>query len=118
MARTEFLQELKETRTTYKDMIDFCCDNLILNNDIIPALTEKGLYFELENGCDYDEENDFYYDVFQYFIIESSDAERLEEYTNELVYYCEAIDMYILGVTHFGTSWGSVPANWKESIEE
>lgn len=29
-----FLDELKEKRTTYAEMIDFCCDNCILNNDI------------------------------------------------------------------------------------
>lgn len=36
----EFLKELKEERTTYKDMIDFCCDSLILNNDIIGELSK------------------------------------------------------------------------------
>lgn len=114
----EVLERLKVTRTTYKDMIDFCCDNLVLNNDIMPALISKGFYFDIENGTDYDEEEDYYYDVYQYFIIDSGDAERLTEYTNELVYYCEELDMYILGVCHFGTPWNGVPANWKDDDNE
>lgn len=118
MSRAKFFEDLKKDRTTYRDMIDFCCDNLILNNDIIGNLFEKGFYFEFENGSDYDEENDLFVDVYQYFIIGAYDAERLEEYTNELVYYCEDLDLYVLGVTHFGTPWNGVPANWKDSIEE
>jgi hypothetical protein len=117
MTRTELLNNLKAGRTTYRDMIDFCCDNMILNNDIIPNLSSKGFCFDTFCGTDYDEEDDYYYDVYQYFIISERDAERLEEYTNELVYYCEDLDMYILGVCHFGTPWNGVSANWKDEIE-
>ena len=116
--RKEFFDKLKAERTTYRDMIDFCCDNMILNNEIIPELMNKGFYFELENGCDYEEESEEYFDVFQYFIIGQQDAERLEEYTNELVYYCEELDIYLLGVCHFGTPWNGVSANWKDNVEE
>ena len=116
--RKELLERLKETRTTYKEMIEFCCDNLVMNNYIIRELSEKGFYFDIENGTDYDEEEDYYYDVYQYFIIDDRDAERLKEYTNELVYYCEDLDLYILGVTHFGTAWNGVPANWKDDDNE
>lgn len=118
MERNEFLNNLKAEKTTYRDMINFCCDNMILNNDIIPNLSNKGFYFDTFCGTDYDEEEDYYFDVYQYYIIGSADAERLEEYTNELVYYCEELDMYILGVCHFGTPWNGVSANWKAEIEE
>lgn len=118
MARSEFFNNLKSERTTYRDMIEFCCENMILNNDIIPNLSSKGFYFDTFCGTDYDEEEDVYFDVYQYYIIGSSDAARLEEYTNEIVYYCEDLDMYILGVCHFGTPWNGVPANWKDEIEE
>lgn len=110
----EVLERLKETRKDYRAMIDFCCDGLVLNNDIMPALISNGFEFETYCGTDYDEENDYYLDVFQYFIINDRDAKRLSEYTNELVYYCEPLDLYILGVTHFGTAWDGVPANWKD----
>ena len=116
--RKGFFENLKAERTTYRDMIDFCCNNMVMNNDIIPNLTQKGFYFEVENGTDYDEEEDYYYDIYQYFIISSGDAKRLAEYTNELVYCCEELDLYILCVCHFGTPWNGVPANWKDKIEE
>ena len=116
--RKDFFENLKAERTSYREMIDFCCDNLIMNNYIIQELSAKGFCFEIENGTDYDEEEDYYYDVYQCFIIDSRDAERLKEYTNELIYYCEDLDLYILGVCHFGTPWNGVPANWKDEIEE
>lgn len=118
MTRTDFFNELKEKRTSYKEMIEFCCDDMILNNDIISNLSAKDFYFDVYCGSDYDEEEDYYFDVYQYFIINSGDAERLAEYTNELVYCCEELDLYILGVCHWGTSWDGVSANWKDKIEE
>ena len=113
----EVLETLKKTRKDYRAMIDFCCDDLVLNNDIMPTLISSGFEFDIYCGTDCDEE-DYYYDVYQCFIIGSGDAERLKEYTNELVYYCEDLDLYILGVCHFGTPWNGVPANWKDEIEE
>ena len=87
----EVLERLKKTRTTYKEMIEFCCDNLVMNNYIIQELSAKGFYFDIENGTDYDEEEDYYYDVYQYFIIDDRDAERLKEYTRETLkpYYTD-----------------------------
>ena len=110
----ELLKELKEKRTNYKDMIDFCCDSMILNNDVIRELSKRDFSFDIFCGVDYDEENDTYKDIFQYYIISSCDAERLAEYTNELVKYNEELDLYLLCVDHFGTSWDYVPSNWKD----
>lgn len=115
--KKEFLKELRENRTTYKEMIDFCCDSLILNNSIIEELQKNGYCFDIYCGNDYNEENDTYKDIYQYYIINEQDAERLATHTNEIVYYNEDLDLYILGVTHFGTAWDGVEANWKE-IEE
>ena len=114
----EFFTSLKEERTSYKDMIDFCCNSMILNNEIISELSKKDFYFDIFCGNDYDEESEEYFDVFQFFIIDYNDAERLQRYTNELVYCCEELGIYILGVCHYGTGWWCVPANWKENIED
>lgn len=93
---------------SYAQMIDAYCDNLILNNSIIETAAKNDLYFELYSGCDYDEENDYYYDIYQYYIIGEYDAERLAENTNEIIYYNDELDIYLLGVTHFGTAWSCV----------
>lgn len=115
MTRAELFNEIKKDRETYADMTNFCCDNMILNNDIFNKFFE---HTEVYSGCDYDEETDEYTEVFQYYIIDGSSADRLAEYTNELVYYIPEIDLYLLGVTHWGTGWNGVSANWKDSIEE
>ena len=66
---------------------------------------------ELYNGSEYceDEDNEeIQKDIFQYFIISSCGAEILETWTDEIVWYLPAIDVYVWGVTHYGTSWDYV----------
>ena len=53
-------------------------------------------------------EDAHYEEIFQYFIISDNGAEILKDYTNEIVFYNEALDMYVWGVTHWGTSWDYV----------
>lgn len=134
----EFLQELREKRQTYRDMIDFCVDSMVMNNYIVKELEAKGFYFDIfcgdystyynkdgeeitreeyEELCENDEEcEEVYDDIYQYFIINRADL--LEEYTNELVIYNEDLDLYILCVKHFGTSWDYVSADWREEPKE
>ena len=78
----------------------------VLNNTIITKSDD----WELRNGYDYDEETDTFTfaEVFQYYIISESGAELLADYTNELVYYSYDLDVYLWGVTHYGTSWDYV----------
>ena len=94
----------------------------VLVNDITKLFynTIGGEYVEPElyNGSDYDDENDNYYDIYQYFIISRNGAEILSDYTDEIVYYIDALDMYIWGVTHFGTRWSGVLTNIKLELEE
>ena len=53
-------------------------------------------------------EDAHYEEIFQYYIISDSGAEILKDYTNEIVFYNETLDMYVWGVTHWGTSWDYV----------
>lgn len=53
-------------------------------------------------------EDAHYDEIFQYFIISESGAEILKDYTNEIVFYNEELNMYVWGVTHWGTSWDYV----------
>ena len=46
-------------------------------------------------------------EIFQYYIVSDNGAEILEEF-NEIVFYNSTLDMYIWGVTHWGTSWDNV----------
>lgn len=53
-----------------------------------------------------DEEEDFP-EIYQYFIVDGNGAEILKRY-NEIVFYNDVLDMYVWGVTHWGTSWSYV----------
>ena len=138
--KKDFLKDLRETRKSYADMVDFCADSLILNNYILPELEKNGFLFEKYCGdCleyydangeeitreEYDEKynngeevREEYCDIYQYFIIDGGAADRFANYTNELVLYNEVLDIYLLCVCHFGTSWQGVPANWKDPDDE
>jgi hypothetical protein len=46
--------------------------------------------------------------VMQDYIISEYGFEILADYTDEIVFYNENLDMYIWSITHFGTSWDYV----------
>lgn len=54
------------------------------------------------------EEQDKEPEIFQYYIISDEGADILKRETNEIVYYNDELDMYVWGVTHWGTSWDYV----------
>lgn len=92
---------------------------MILCNNI-----ENRLYdtMQLENGCTtkyYDENGNELTeeeaaeldsvteketDIFQWYIISDSGAEYLKDITDELVFYDSELNIYVWGITHFGTS--------------
>lgn len=95
--------------------------DMVLNNYIFSTMDPED--WELENGCDFhsfdregnevepysDEEWDREYrDVYQYYIITPRGAEILKDYTDQIVYYNDKLDLYLWGITHFGTSWDYV----------
>ena len=64
-----------------------------------------------------EEEQDRQPDIFQWFIVSDNGAEILKE-AGEIVYYNSELDMYLWGVTHWGTSWDYVLTNIKIEAEE
>lgn len=57
-----------------------------------------------------EEEENYYPDVYQSYIVDDRGAEILKE-CNEIVWYNDVLDMYVWGVTHYGTSWDYVLTN-------
>ena len=80
----------------------------VLNNNIMEKGWSIGNGWELVNGSDYDEENDEYTEVFQWFIVSDNGAQMIQDYTDEILYYHEELGIYLWGVTHWGTSWDYV----------
>ena len=80
----------------------------VLNNNIFQYGWEIGGGWELVNGSDYDEETEEGQEVFQWFIVSDNGAQMIQDYTDEILYYHTELDIYLWGVTHWGTSWDHV----------
>lgn len=113
--------EKEHNRISYKRLVERYFDNMILCNNIANNYED----LEIVAGSDYDEEEDTYKDIFQYFIVDGCfNEEDLQKVGEELgvVYYNSNLDLYILGVDHLGTSWDYVltdiepTKNYEESI--
>ena len=104
-------------KTLAKSFDAVLCNNItaLFFADINGEFNEPELYNGSE--CYEDEDNDeIYKDIFQYFIISGDGAEILQIWTDEIVWYLPALDCYVWGVTHCGTSWDYVLTDIK--IEE
>ena len=107
----------------YKTLSDIV-GNHILNNEIIKYEVDN---WEVVNGSDikyydckaddYVEESEIenwddieekYIDIFQYYIIDNWGVEILSNYTDEIIFYNDKLDIYLWGITHYGTSWDYV----------
>lgn len=88
---------------TLSEMIGPC-----IQNDIIRGATMMD--WEMVSGT-------FENDIMQEYIISEYGYKILEEYTDEVVFYNETLDVYIWAVDHIGTSWSYVLTNI-ELIEE
>lgn len=83
----------------------------VLNNNIFDMGWNIGNGWELINGFEEDEEGLIELDpaeVFQWFIVSDNGAQMIQDYTDEILYYHEELDIYLWGVTHWGTSWDYV----------
>lgn len=85
--------EIENKRLSYYNLF-YNDESMILCNNIANDWEE----LELMNG-DIDDE------IYQYYIIDDSTAQRLIDNTDEIILYHNRLDIYILGVCHYGTSW-------------
>lgn len=81
-------------------------DDLQLIEDKEEELTQKKDILEDKKQ---DLENEEYNtgEIFQYYIVSNNGADILQE-INEIVFFNEELDMYVWGVTHYGTAWSYV----------
>ena len=94
---SEEIEELEEKRDELEEENE-SSPSQILENEI-NEINEQ--IEELENEQDNDPE------VFQWFSVDDWGAKLLQD-ISEIVYYNEKLDMYLWGVTHYGTSWDYV----------
>lgn len=101
----------------YPDSNMILCNNMpqvdehlfenIANGDFITYYDENGDECDEDNAVDQSEN-----DIFQWYLIDDGTADRLIRATDELIFYSEKLDIYVLGVTHFGTAWDHVGAEF------
>lgn len=99
------IEELEEKR-----------DELEEQNESSPSqIIENEIYDINDRITELESEQDDEPEVFQWYIVDDWGAKLLQE-INEIVYYNETLDMYLWGVTHYGTSWDyvltSIAINW------
>lgn len=104
---TDEIEELEEKRYELEEKryeleeVNESSPSQILESEINEINEINEQIEELESEQDYDPE------IFQYYIVDDWGARLLQD-INEIVYYNETLDMYIWGVTHYGTSWNYV----------
>lgn len=94
---TDEIEELEEKRDELEERNESSPSQIVENE--INEINEK--IEELEN------EQEDCQEVYQWFIVDDLGA-RLLQNIDEIVYYNETLDMYLWGVTHYGTYWDYV----------
>jgi hypothetical protein len=79
------------------------CFDAILSNDFMANTCNIGYWEQITGFSD----EDYYPEIFQYYIISSNGVDILKE-NNEIIFYNDVLNLYVWGVTHFGTSWDHV----------
>lgn len=103
---TEEIEELQEKIAELEAIKDRLEDEEPEAEDAIEKIENEISELE-EQIAELEEEQDSMDEIFQYYIVSDNGAEILKE-INEIVFYNEALDMYVWGVTHWGTSWDYV----------
>lgn len=100
--------ERKYNKISYRRLVERIGDIWLFNN--APKLSDYD--FEFEIGSDYDEKDDEYIEIYQYYLINVNPyiLEKLKEINckDVIIAWSETLEEYVLFVTHFGTSWDYV----------
>jgi hypothetical protein len=105
-------EEERSGNVSYKRIIDAYINNLILCNNITEI--DNSIW---DNMGEFDDDD---LEIYQYYLCNLSSYERetLKEY-GILLSYSDMLDLDVLCVEHFGTSWDSVltDVEWTENFD-
>ena len=109
--RDELLEKLEERYNNLQLCISDAEERFeYRDEDIFPKMQEwEKEADEIDDDmlCLQDEQYDHESEVFQWYIIDDNGARICKE-SGEIVYYNEELDLYLWGVTHWGTAWDYV----------
>ena len=102
-------EEKRTNKISYRRLINRISNNIWLFNNA-PKLSKYDFNYEVNS--DYDEENDEYLNIYQYYLIDINDymIEKLNDIKCQdiIIAWSETLEEHILMVDHFGTSWDYV----------
>lgn len=103
------------TISNYYDAVHYFNNSLILCNNI--AEIDPSVYDNIRFSLEY--EDGYTVDIYQWFLTDCSelDVEYLEKRFNLLFTYSDTLEVFILCVDHYGTSWRGVSVTDNESEE-
>lgn len=106
-------EEKKRNKISYRRLIERIGNIWLFNN--APELSNYD--FEFEIGSDYDEKNDEYTEIYQYYLIDTNEycINNLKKINcnDVIIAWSEKLGNYVLMVTHFGTSWDYVMTDFE-----
>ena len=104
---------------SYATLCKLCFTDMILCNDIVNV--DESIYDNLEWKPEEEDDDWEYPDIYQFYLVDT-DNYFFEEYKeNFLMSYSDKLDLWVLCVDHFGTSWKYISSGVKvveEDIEE
>lgn len=114
---TDEIEELTEKQDEIEGVM---CDMVDHDQeDTIDYELLENRYNEIDNKIrELEREQDYPPDIYQYYIISDQGAQILNDITNEVVFYNDSLDMYIWGVTHYGTAWDYVLTDIPVKLED
>ncbi len=90
-------------------------EELMLDNENDEHTEKIDELQEKINELEEEQENAYNAEIYQYYIVDGNGAKILKE-AGEIVFYNDALDMYVWGVTHWGTSWDYVLTDIKCNV--
>lgn len=113
---SEEIDALKEEITDIENRLEFLTDEEIEEAQMLQEEIDS-IQEQIEELKE-EQEQSYNQDIFQYFIVSDQGAEMIKQYTEDPLFYNETLDMYVWGITHYGTAWSYVLTDVKLNCKE
>lgn len=113
---SEEIEALKEEITDIENRLEFLTDEEIEETQMLQEEIDS-IQDQIEE-LDEEQERSYNQEIFQYYIVSDQGAEMIKQYTEDPLFYNETLDMYVWGITHYGTAWSYVLTDVKLNCKE
>lgn len=113
---SEEVDALKEEITDIENRLEFLTDEEIEEAQMLQE--EIGSIQKQIEELEEEQERLYNQEIFQYYIVSDQGAEMIKQYTEDPLFYNETLDMYVWGITHYGTAWSYVLTDVKLNCKE